>query len=960
MSNPSGVPPEDDHMLTGSWSSVPPSFLEPYSNLLARTARHAVTLEDLHAILRDTRHAVADLLGGSVVLAAPEDVPESPGASVFVQPVEANDPDSPAFVLNLRGSLDSWSAAEVRSTLMAASRVATAVRERQRALARETASDGRNPDAQGRDTKGHDTQSRDAQGHDTSAWNPDEARTPEPTVDPPTLHRLADPTLISTPDGIVGYANDPAAHLCKLNDASEVVGLPLDAYVAPETDREVVRQRLEMVYEKREPTPVTEYEIVTEAGERRTVWVQTVPVEFDGKPAAETTIRDVTGQRDLETRLQETEERIQRLIKNARPIVFMTDERGTILVFEGRDLTGTFYRKEDLVGTSIYEAMPSTEPLRSAVANALDGHEVDDVMTFGGRFFDVWIAPVHGARKTVSGCIGMAVDISDRIRAETSLREERDLLERIFETSPVAITVLDVDGNITRANDRAEEVLGLRPTDIHARSYDDPIWHHTTVEGKPLPDESQPFVIVMSTGKPVYDVRHAIEWPDGRRRILSINGAPLRDSKDEITGAMFVVEDVTAEYLRRQIASERQQKVRALYEAMSRLMTLDTPGAVARRMLQLVHVTMGYNISAVRLRRGDELVPACVTRDAQDYTHSIRPNYRVNGSSVVADAYRSGKTMEIEDVREVNDGYDRGEVRSVAYIPFGTYGLITIGTTTPGGLNPFDVQVIEILARNAETVLSRLENEQELRTARDMAEEASRLKSAMLANMSHEVRTPLTSIVGFSEVIAEETQEPQTKTFADRICASSLRLRDTLDSVLHLSRLEADAVTPEMQPVNLIDELFGIADELDPVAEMAGVDLRTDVPDRDVICATDPFAVQRILRNLMGNAVKFTPDGGSVTVTVEQGTTTAMIEVADTGIGMSEAFQERMYDAFTQESEGIRREHEGSGLGLAIVHKLVDLIGATMEVESTRGYGTRMAVFIPNESDGPPVSPART
>jgi len=375
-------------------------------------------------------------------------------------------------------------------------------------------------------------------------------------------------------------------------------------------------------------------------------------------------------------------------------------------------------------------------------------------------------------------------------------------------------------------------------------------------------------------------------------------------------------------------------------------------------MLQLVHVTMGYNISAVRLREGDELISACVTRDAQDYTRASRPNYEVNGPSIVAKAYRSGKTLEIEDVREVEDGYDRGEVRSVAYIPFGTYGLITIGSTTPGGLNPFDVQVIEILARNAETVLSQLENEQELRTACDMAEEVSRLKSAMLANMSHEVRTPLTSIVGFAEVIADETREPQTKTFANRICASSLRLRDTLDSVLHLSRLEADAVTPEMQPVNLVNEAYGIADELDPVAEMAGVDLRVDVPDRAVICVTDPFAIQRILRNLTGNAVKFTPEGGSVTVTVEQGRMAAVIEVADTGIGMSEEFQQRMYDAFTQESEGIRREHEGSGLGLAIVHKLVDLIGATMEVESTRGSGTRIAVFIPIESDPSNVSRA--
>jgi len=301
----------------------------------------------------------------------------------------------------------------------------------------------------------------------------------------------------------------------------------------------------------------------------------------------------------------------------------------------------------------------------------------------------------------------------------------------------------------------------------------------------------------------------------------------------------------------------------------------------------------------------------------------------------------------MDDVREANDGFDRGDIRSATYIPIGKYGIITLGSTTSGGHNAFDIQVIEILARNAETVLSRLENEEELRTARDLAEEASRLKSAMLANMSHEVRTPLTSIFGFADVIANETEEPQTEAFANRVRASSLRLRDTLDSVLHFSRLEADAVTPEMQPVNLVAEAKEIAGELDRIAQDSDVTLRVLASSPDITCHTDCFAVQRILRNLARNAIKFTPAGGSVEIQLTRGKQGAMLEVSDTGIGMSEAFQARMFNAFTQESDGIRREHEGSGLGLAIVQKLVDLIGGMIEVESTRGHGTRIAVFLP-------------
>ncbi|HHP7237379.1 PAS domain-containing sensor histidine kinase [Longibacter sp.] len=550
-------------------------------------------------------------------------------------------------------------------------------------------------------------------------------------------------------------------------------------------------------------------------------------------------------------------------------------------------------------------------------------------------------------------------------RVARSLRGERDLLARIFETSPVAITVLDTRGNIKRANARAEEVLGLTPSDLQKRSYDDPGWKHTTVEGDPLPDAAQPFRMVKETNAPVYDVRHGIEWPNGRRRVLSINGAPLQAADGSLTGAVFVVEDVTDEYQRRRTARERQSKVRALYEAMSRLLQLGSFESVADRMLSLIEDTMGYEISAIRLRVDDVLRPTSVTQGVKNTMSQPRPDYPVDGDSIVARAYRIGETLAFADVREAGDRVDRGRVRSAAYIPIGVFGTISVGTTVPGGIDAFDVQLIEILARNAETVMRRLADEAELREARDVAEEASRLKSAMLANMSHEVRTPLTSILGFAEVIEKETTEESTRIFARRVRVGSLRLRDTLDSVLHLSRLEAEALTPATEPVDVLQEVKDTCDELAPLAEESGVTLSLDVLASTTTCETDPFAIQRILRNVIGNAIKFTPSGGSVDVTVAAGEGGFVVDVVDTGIGMSEAFQRRMFDAFTQESEGIRREHEGSGLGLAIVRKLLDLIHGQIEVESTPKFGTRMSIYLPatleHAASGPSVQvlPAR-
>jgi len=140
---------------------------------------------------------------------------------------------------------------------------------------------------------------------------------------------------------------------------------------------------------------------------------------------------------------------------------------------------------------------------------------------------------------------GIIEDITNRKQAEEDLRRERDLMARIMETSPVCITMVNSEGQITFANPGAEEVLGLSPDEVTGRSDNSPEWRITDYDGKPFPEAQMPFRRVMDTGMPVYDGRHAIEWPDGRRVSLSINGAPLFDNVGQIEGAIFAIQDMT-------------------------------------------------------------------------------------------------------------------------------------------------------------------------------------------------------------------------------------------------------------------------------------------------------------------------------------------------------------------------------------------------------------------------------
>ncbi len=145
----------------------------------------------------------------------------------------------------------------------------------------------------------------------------------------------------------------------------------------------------------------------------------------------------------------------------------------------------------------------------------------------------------------------------ERKQSAEALRRERDLVARLMDTSPVSITVVDRHGKIIFANARAEEVLGITLDEITQRVYNAPAWHITDFDGEPFPDEKLPFRKVMETKSPVYDVRHAIEWPDGRRRLLSINAAPILDeacADRQVEKVVFAIEDVT-----KQVEAERER-----------------------------------------------------------------------------------------------------------------------------------------------------------------------------------------------------------------------------------------------------------------------------------------------------------------------------------------------------------------------------------------------------------------
>jgi signal transduction histidine kinase/CheY-like chemotaxis protein len=239
-----------------------------------------------------------------------------------------------------------------------------------------------------------------------------------------------------------------------------------------------------------------------------------------------------------------------------------------------------------------------------------------------------------------------------------------------------------------------------------------------------------------------------------------------------------------------------------------------------------------------------------------------------------------------------------------------------------------------------------------LEAARDVAEKASRSKSAFVASMSHEIRTPLHGIIGVADLLLRSELHGRPRDLAEMLRGSGQSLLSIVNDILDMSKLEAGGVTIETIDYVPADEITQVIDLLSPKAAEKGLELLTTVDETARrTWSGDPTRLRQVLLNFVGNAIKFT-DRGTVTLTArchedEANGAWLRIEVVDTGIGISTAAQQLLFKKFTQADQSITRRFGGTGLGLAIAKELVEAMRGEVGVESQPGMGSRFWFALP-------------
>jgi PAS domain S-box-containing protein len=267
-------------------------------------------------------------------------------------------------------------------------------------------------------------------------------------------------------------------------------------------------------------------------------------------------------------------------------------------------------------------------------------------------------------------------------------------------------------------------------------------------------------------------------------------------------------------------------------------------------------------------------------------------------------------------------------------------------------------------AKVSRDLTDRKRAENALHDAKELAEASTRAKSTFLATMSHELRTPMTGVLGMIELLQTNPPEEQKQLFLDTLRNSATSLMTVLGDILDLSKIEADRIELEALDFNIHDLLSSIVELFMPQASSKGLTLRFSAPftrDRGFVHG-DPTRLRQVVSNLISNAIKFT-HYGQVDVRVaapQRGDArhSWRIEVADTGIGMSESERERVFESFSQADASMTRRFGGTGLGLTISKRITELMGGEIGVEATPGQGSTFWICVPLEPGAAESVPA--
>jgi signal transduction histidine kinase len=432
--------------------------------------------------------------------------------------------------------------------------------------------------------------------------------------------------------------------------------------------------------------------------------------------------------------------------------------------------------------------------------------------------------------------------------------------------------------------------------------------------------------------------------PDGteEERLWSPVNAPVLGDDGEVAFIVHHVEDVTSRF------APAEPKAAAKDTRTSDELTFGAQGAAA-----FVDLAFAQAPVAIAVLRGRELVFACCNRAYGALAghrplvgRSIReafPELDVDTlHTILRDVYTSGVPYIVNEFPVHGEGPGPEIYYNFVYQP------LTDAEGTVTGIAVLATDITELVLERLVAERGRAEAE----TARNAAEEASRAKSRMLGTLSHEMRTPLNAIAGYTQLLGAGVRGPVTPAQMEdiqRIRQNQLHLTGVVNSVLRHAKLENAMLGTDLETVPMADVCAAVESLVMPQMREKGLTFAFTSNAPDLFARADTVKVRQILLNLLSNAVKFTPEGGHVSVTcgAGEGAGTVAVSVADTGVGIASVLLEKIFEPFVQVGVPVSSD-EGVGLGLWISRALARAMAGDLSVRSELGQGSVFTLTLPS------------
>jgi PAS domain S-box-containing protein len=548
-------------------------------------------------------------------------------------------------------------------------------------------------------------------------------------------------------------------------------------------------------------------------------------------------------------------------------------------------------------------------------------------------------------------------------RAEVALRQSEERYRELVENANDVIYTLDFEGNITSINNAGELISGYTREELLKMNLAEFLTPDSIASGRQMLDRK-----LVGEARTNYEVDARAK--DGRLVTLEISSR-LVFKDGEAVGIEGIARDISERRRAEEALREADQRALDEYERLlERISSLAQALGTARELLAIYRGLRDFTMVSVPCDglfvslydpERQERIACYGWGDGQEIDVSALPPMPITAQGPNSRAVRTGQIIITDDYMNATRGHPGVVIgpenglrpQCSLAVPMSVMGRI-VGTIEVQSYQraAYKQEHVAAMRMAANLTAVAIENVRLLEresSARAAAEESNRLKDEFLATVSHEVRTPLTAILGWSRMLEAGGLDAQTTAKAiETIRRNAKSQSQIIDDILDVSRIITGNLHLDLTPTELAPVVEAAINVVRPTAEAKRIQIESAFASQLTLVSGDSNRLQQVVWNLLSNAVKFTPAGGRVQITAGQTGAHAEIKVSDNGQGISPDFLPFVFDRFRQADSTTTRRHGGLGLGLAIVRHLVEIHGGTVSAGSDgEGKGATFTVRLP-------------